>query len=128
MAERAIGIEPDKGFCWSAMASARYRQGRWQDAHNASKKSLALGGTIIGGPLRSDNGYAIVSGLFGAMSAWQLGVRDEARESYRSAVNSMERVELVTDELIGLRAEAEDLMGLKGRPASPPATSPQLAK
>jgi len=123
MAERALELNPKAGGCWSALGVARYRQNQWQEARIALKKSLELGGLPAPPALRDEADFVIVDWLFLAMSSWKVGEPDEARRCYQQAVAVMESRKPTSHELLGLRAEAEALLGLAAQPASRPATA-----
>ena len=77
-------------------------RGDWKAALTALKKAtdLRFGGTI--------NDW-----FFLAMTHWQLGEKDEARKWYDQAVKRMERNAPRDEELLRLRAEAEQVLGIE---------------
>jgi tetratricopeptide (TPR) repeat protein len=84
---------------------ARYRAGDWPGALTALQKA--------------DDEDASCR-LFLALTHWQLGHKDEARDWYRKAVTWMEEKQPNDEGLRRLRAEAEALLGGKKAPQSPP--------
>ena len=74
---------------WTALGIARYRQSQWQEARTAFDKSLQLGTEVRGVTARSV--HDAIDWFFLAMSHWQLGEQDEARQCYDRAVEWMEK-------------------------------------
>jgi tetratricopeptide (TPR) repeat protein len=113
-AEKAIQIEPQASNHWTALGIARYRQSRWQEARTALEKALELGTDSWGGTHRWPDA---IDWFFLAMSNWQLGQTDQARQCYGRAVQWMEKAqpwEIDIEELARFRTEAENLLAVPG--------------
>ena len=122
LAEKAVEIEPQASNYWTVLGIARYRESQWQEARTAFDKSLQLGTDSSGGAFR----YAdAIDWFFLAMSNWQLGQKDEARQCYDRAVQGMEKVQTWQTDVNQLRrfqAEAEELLKINDEK---PTTKPQ---
>jgi tetratricopeptide (TPR) repeat protein len=122
LADKAVEIAPECGNHWTALGIARYRQSQWQKACTAFEKSLQLGTGSPGG----DHRWAdAIDWFFLAMSNWQLGQQDEARQWYDKAVEWMEKAqpsEMDVEQLRRFRTEAEELLKItdKKSAAKPP--------
>ena len=95
----------------------------WQEAHAALEKSLQLGSDEFGGALSWADA---VDWFFLAMSNWQLGQKDQARQCYDRAVQWMEKAqawEMDVEELRRFRAEAEELLKITDKK---PTTKPPV--
>jgi Flp pilus assembly protein TadD len=102
----------------NTLGVAQYRVGNWADAIASFTKANELS------PDRAD----FFNGFFLAMSHWQLGQKDEAREWYDRAVVWMEKNQPKNNDLLRFRAEADELVGSSNdaSQSSPPAAaSPQ---
>ena len=112
MANKAVEIEPQASNNWTALGVARYRLGEWQEACTAFEKSLQLGTGSWGGSLRWADA---IDWFLLAMSNWQLGKHDQARQSYDRGVQWMKTAkpwETDDEDLRRFQAEAEELMGV----------------
>ena len=85
---KAVELEPQASNHWTTLGIARYREGQWQEARTAFDKSLQLGTDRIGAAFRWADA---IDWFFLAMSHWQLGQQDEARQCYDQAVEWMEK-------------------------------------
>ena len=101
LAQKAVEGCPEEGNYWNTLGAAQYREGSWQKAMDALQKSVEL---RSGG-----NSHDF---LFLAMSHWQLGKKDEARQWYGKAVEWTEKNKPDDEELKRFRAEAEVLLGV----------------
>jgi tetratricopeptide (TPR) repeat protein len=99
--KKAVEVVPRQGVYWGTLGAAHYRSGNWKDALAALDKSIQLG-------FRDGSNC-----FFLAMTHWQLGSKEEAREWYREAVQWMEKYQPKDEELRRFRAEAEQLLGVK---------------
>ncbi len=104
LAERAAGLTPQNGYCWSSLGVGRYRAGEWDAAIDALTKSVRLG-----------TGES-TEGFFLAMAHWQIGQKEEARKWHYKAVEWMEKNKPNDAELRRFRVEAEELLGVKDSP------------
>jgi tetratricopeptide (TPR) repeat protein len=104
-AQKAVELRPNKGEFWTTLGVAYYRAGQWQESKGALAKSI----TLLGGKLESFNTF------FLAKAHWQLGEREECRRCYRQAVAWMEKNQPSNEELRRFRAEAEELLGIRGK-------------
>jgi tetratricopeptide (TPR) repeat protein len=110
LAEKAIKLEPQASKHWTALGIARYRENQWQEARTAFEKSQQLAAHSSTGALRWDEA---IDSFFLAMSCWQLGHKDQARQHYDRAVQRMgnQRFNETDVELLHrIRAEAEELL------------------
>ncbi len=110
LAETAVKIEPQASNNWTALGIARYRENQWDEARTALEKSLQLGTNGWGGALRWADS---IDWFILAMSNWQLGQHDQARQCYDQAVQDMEKGrawQTDFDQLGRFRAEAEELL------------------
>jgi tetratricopeptide (TPR) repeat protein/serine/threonine protein kinase len=108
LAQRATELDPKNGEMWLALGVARYRAGQFQEAVSDLEKSAGL-------RPRDD----CARRLFLAMAYWQLGDKNKAREFYRQAVEWLEKNQPYDpEELRRFRAEADQLLGIKQRPAT----------
>jgi serine/threonine protein kinase/tetratricopeptide (TPR) repeat protein len=105
-AKRAVVMGPKQPYCWGTLGVAAYRNGNWNEAVAALKKSQEL----------LPHGHP-ADWLFLAMAHWQLGQQDEAREWYGKAAAWI-RFNNADDELSRFRAEAEQLPGIAAKPGA----------
>jgi superkiller protein 3 len=104
LAKEAVERKPGMGACWNTLGIAQYRAGGWKEAVAALEKSMKLG-----------NGGDSFDWFFLAMSHWRLGEKDKAREWYDRAVQWMDKNQPKDEELRRFRAEASELLELKGK-------------
>jgi serine/threonine-protein kinase len=102
LAERAAKLAPKDSFCWRTLGAARYRVGDCRGALVALEKAA-----------QARKGGDSWDLFFLAMTHWQLGDRGKARQCYDRAVSRMEKHLPKDQELGGLRAEAEGLLGIE---------------
>jgi tetratricopeptide (TPR) repeat protein len=111
LANKAIEIEPHFGNHWTALGIARYREAQWQEARTAFERSLQLEMDITdGGTFRWPEA---IDRFFLAMTYWQLGQQEQARQSFDRAVQSMNQRQTGQadiDQLRRVRAEADELL------------------
>jgi tetratricopeptide (TPR) repeat protein len=108
LAERIVQLEPYAANYWTALGVARYRESEWQQARTALDRSLQLEMQIAGGV--SDWETEAINWFFLAMSYLQMGQHDQARHSYDQAVEWMDKRPTHCEQLIRIRAEAEELL------------------
>jgi eukaryotic-like serine/threonine-protein kinase len=115
LAEKAFKLNPRDQRHPIILGAAYYRAGDW----NAAIAAL------------SDNRIHMrpvgdaIDWLFMAMANWQLGKRDVALGWYTKAAESIEQKELDDAELLRLRSEAAELLGIRsGESSTAPATRP----
>jgi tetratricopeptide (TPR) repeat protein len=101
LARRAVELAPNAGGYWRTLGVAHYRAGSCEQAAVTLRMSMELG---EGGG---------VDWFFLAMALWKLGDRDAARTWYGRAVAWMVEHQPTDEELLRLRAEARDLLGLE---------------
>jgi tetratricopeptide (TPR) repeat protein len=105
LAKEAIELWPQSASHWQLLGWALYRAGDWKASIAAWDKSMELDQAPKGG-----NSFQ----WFGlAMAHWQLGNQDEARTWFDKAATSMDKNQSKNEELARLRAEAEELLGVK---------------
>jgi serine/threonine protein kinase/tetratricopeptide (TPR) repeat protein len=110
-ASRAVELEPQASNHWTALGVTRYRAGDWQQACIDFRKSLRLGAATPHGAYRWPDS---IDWFFLAMSHWQMGRQDQARQYYNRAVQEMEKGQTWqtdVEQLARIRAEAEELLG-----------------
>jgi serine/threonine protein kinase/tetratricopeptide (TPR) repeat protein len=98
LARVAVDVQPTVGRYWNTLGVARYRAGDCKAAIADLEKSMEL-----------HNGGDSFDWFFLAMSHWQLGNKDEARQWYDRAVGWMERNVPANEQLTRFRAEAAEL-------------------
>jgi tetratricopeptide (TPR) repeat protein len=103
LSSKAVELAPKKAAYWTTLGVARYRAASWNSALEALKKAEELSG---GKDLATN-------ALFIAMSAWQLGNKEDALSWYGKAVAWMEKSQPMNDELQRFQAEAKKLLGVK---------------
>jgi hypothetical protein len=101
LATKAVSLAPTEGAFWNTLGVAHYRAGDWKAAINALETSLKLQG---------DNGFDY---FFLAMSHWQRGEREQARQQYDKAIRWMEKRAPQVEELVRCRAEAAQLLRIE---------------
>jgi len=114
LAEKAAKLDPKDERTPVILGAAYYRTGNW----NAAMATLQT-------PIqRSQLGQRLDWCLL-AMAQWQSGNRDAARVSYQKVVESMEKNEPDASDMIRLRSEAAELLGIpQTQPCTAPATQP----
>jgi WD40 repeat protein/serine/threonine protein kinase/tetratricopeptide (TPR) repeat protein len=104
LAQKAVKLAPSEYRAWSTLGVARYRAADWKAAIEALEKS---------GDLRQ--GGDSFDWFFRAMAHWQMGQKSEARKWYDQAVQWMDKTQPKNVELNRIRAEAEELLGIKAQ-------------
>jgi tetratricopeptide (TPR) repeat protein len=121
LAAKAVELERQASKRWTALGIARYRESQWQEARSAFDKSLQLGTNSQGGELPWPDA---IDWFFLAMSNWQLGQKEQARQCYDRAVQGMEKGQTWQTDVAQLhrfRAEAEELLEITDKlTAKPP--------
>jgi tetratricopeptide (TPR) repeat protein len=101
LAKRATQLAPSEQQYGATLGAAYYRAGNWPEAVETLSK---------GEPLPGGSSWRL---FFLAMAHSQLGHKDEARQAYDKAVQLMEKHEFSDRELRRVRAEAEQVLGIK---------------
>ncbi|HEV2294743.1 MAG TPA: tetratricopeptide repeat protein [Tepidisphaeraceae bacterium] len=109
LASRAVELLPRFSNHQMALGIARYRQERWQDAHDALQKSLA-GTAFESGAFRW---HEAIDWFFLAMCEWQLGHKEESLRCYQEARVWMAKKQPDTKLVAPIQAEADQLLGLE---------------
>src|SRR5882757_1697929 len=104
LAKKSIGLTPKHGSNWNTLGVAQYRAGDWKAAVAALTKSMEL-----------RKGGDSTDWFFLAMAHWQLGDKEEARKWYDRAAAWMDKNQPKNEELRRFRAEAAELLGVKGK-------------
>ena len=104
-ARKAVEFTPGSTLSWRALGVARYRAGDWKGASSALEQARRIS--------TGDNSYVL---LFLAMTHWQLGDKNQARQWYDKAVQWMDKNKPKDEELRRFRAEASALLGIKDSP------------
>jgi tetratricopeptide (TPR) repeat protein len=99
LAEKAVKPGPPEAIPWAVLGAAYYRAGQWQKALAALEKSLQLHG--------NNDGPAL---FFLAMTQWQRGDKQRARQRYEQGVQELAK-RPNDGHLRGLGAEAAKLLG-----------------
>jgi tetratricopeptide (TPR) repeat protein len=107
LATKAVELAPDNWMYLNTLGVAQYRGGHWLPAIESLDKSVA----------QCPQEMFAHSGFFLAMAHWQLDQRDQAREYYHQALESMERYRPDDAELNRFRVEAAELLGIAEEPA-----------
>ncbi len=105
LASRAVELVPRVGMYWNTLGVVQYRNGDFQAAVASLQKAMSL---RSGG---NPNDW-----FFLAMANWQLGARAEARRWYDPAVARINQDKSPNESLQRIRAEAEALLGVPGKP------------
>ncbi len=102
LAKKAIELAPTHPGFPNTLGAAHYRAGDWKAAIAALEKSMEL---RKGG---DSNDWFLL-----AMTHWQLGEKDKARDWYDRAVQWMDKNQPTDEDLRRFRAEAAELLGVK---------------
>jgi serine/threonine protein kinase len=100
LATRALGMDPEHWGVLNTLGVARYRNQDWDGARQALEAAIQ----------KKASRFAF-DGYFLAMSYWQLGRRDDARQLLETAERWRLGNEPDDVELLRFRAEAEQLIG-----------------
>jgi serine/threonine protein kinase/tetratricopeptide (TPR) repeat protein len=100
LAQKAIAAEPRAAAFWNTLGTALYRDGRWNDAVGALRRSMELG-----------DGGTSFDFLFTAMAQERAGDSRAARYWYDKTVLTMQGLSPANPELSRFRAEADELFG-----------------
>lgn len=102
---QAVAREPNNAGLRNKLGVAHYAAGQWAESAAELQKSIEL--------KQHGDGY---DWFFLAMARWQLGERDQARKDYAQAVESTQKNKPNDEGLNRIRAECEELMGIKPSP------------
>jgi tetratricopeptide (TPR) repeat protein len=102
LAREAVEVKPEEGNYWNTLGAVQYRRGQWTVAIAALHKSIDL---RKGG---DGNDW-----FFLAMAHWQVGEKVKAREWFDRAVQWMDKNQPKNEELLRIRAEAAELLGIE---------------
>lgn len=108
LAQKAVRLKPNEGYYWNTLGTARYRTGDWKAAITDLETSMKL-----------RKGGDANDWFFLAMSHWQLGDKEQAAKYYQQAVTWMDKHAPQDAELLRFRAEAAELLGIKGKTNQP---------
>ena len=100
LAEQAVRLCPQMWASWNTLGVARYRNQDWTGAREALQSSLS----------KKDSLFAF-DGFFLAMTLWQTGEQEPARQLFLKSEEWRLRNEPHDVELLRFRAEAEQLIG-----------------
>jgi tetratricopeptide (TPR) repeat protein len=101
LARKAAARAPQNGNFWNTLGVAQYRAGDWPAAAASLEKSMQF-----------RRGGDASDWFFLAMTCWQSGDKDKARQWYGRAVRWTEKNQPKDEELGRFRAEAAALLGL----------------
>jgi len=107
LAKKAVELAPKErsnlvGSYWTALAAAHYRSNQLDEALAALQKAMEI---------RKDDDCRAWFLL--AMVQRKLGMKDDARKWYDRAVEQIKQKALKEDEIVRLRAEAAELLGIE---------------
>ncbi len=108
LAQAAVRLAPQVGFCWNTLAVAHYRAGDWKAALAALDKSMAL-----------RNGGDSLDWFIAAMAHARLGQKAKARAWYAKAVQWDDQHQSGNDELRRFRAEAAAVLSILEKKSEP---------
>jgi tetratricopeptide (TPR) repeat protein len=114
LAKRAVELDPKNSTVLNTLGIAYYRAGNWEDAIELLTKSM-----------EGRSGGDSFNWFFLAMAHWQLGNKDAARDWHVKAIEWMDDHAPKNEELLRLRAEAAELLGISGQSPVAPAQAPQ---
>ncbi len=104
LATKAVDLAPANAGLWRILGVAQYRAGHWKAASIALQKSVELSG-----------GGASSDWFFLAMAHWQAGDKEQARKWQEGAMKWMEKNKVDDQEVLAVRAEAAQLLGVEGK-------------
>jgi serine/threonine protein kinase len=108
-ARKAVELEPKRWEFWNTLGVAAFRNSDWPTARDALQKSI----DVSGGKAHD--------WFFMAMTRWNQGKRDEARQTFKLALAALKNESPEDPELRRFHKEAADLMGLPApKTESPP--------
>src|SRR5439155_3588460 len=111
-ATRAVKLAPVDGESWQILGIAHYRAGHWAEAAAALQKALNQ---------RPGEGS---DWFYLAMARWRLTEKDVARQWYAKATEWTEKHRPKDPYYRRLRAEAAELLDIKGEPTHVPDRPP----
>lgn len=100
LAQELVQVGPKAAGHWQTLGAAHYRLDQWQEAVRWLEQACDLGSPTD------------PPSFFLAMAYWKSGQPDEARKSYESAVQWMERENPEDEDLRRWRTEAEQVLGI----------------
>ena len=112
LAKKAVELCPNNVNCWNTLGTAQYRAGHWKPSAIAFEEVRRLGKTPT---------------FILAMAQWQLGEKETVRRSFQETLDEVNKDFPDDQQLRGMQAEAEKLMGIteqqqtEAAPASPDA-------
>ncbi len=115
-ANKAVALSSNSSIAWQVLGWAHYRSGDWEESIAALQKSIQF---------QDDDDprqwYCL------AMAHWQLGHENESRDWYDKAVAWMEKHKTDDEQLLRLRRESAQLLGISKQAAraANPAASPK---
>jgi tetratricopeptide (TPR) repeat protein len=106
---KAHEMEPENGLYLTGLGAAHYRAGQWEEAITALTKSTELPD--------GENGFNF---LFLSMTQWQSGNKDAAENSYKKAIERMQKSNIgfasAENPILQIfYLEASELMGIKAK-------------
>jgi len=101
-ADKAVKLASANPDYWGTLGTARYRAKDWKGCIAALQECMTL-----------KKGGDAYSWFFLAMARWQLGDKEQARQSFDQAVQWMDKNAQQNEELRRFRAEAAELLGAK---------------
>ena len=106
MAKQAVDRRRDHGDFWNTLGLVHYRRGEWQPAITALDKARSL-----------HSSCETYDFFFLAMAQWQLGHKDQARQSHQKALAALPKTGPINEELQRFQQEAAKLLKI---PTPPP--------
>jgi serine/threonine protein kinase/tetratricopeptide (TPR) repeat protein len=115
LAEQAASFNPHNGVFWYTLGVAQYRAGKYDEALKACRRALDMRDQPYS-PLdepRVATDYDHYAGFFLAMTQWQLGEKEKARETFEAAVAWTKEHAPDDEQLARFQKEAAELLGVE---------------
>ncbi len=112
--QEAVRLDPKLDGYWGVLGATQYRSGNWHAALEALQKVTELDPDRVS--------------IFLAMTQWQLGQKEEARKSYKKAVEWIQKNQPDNERLRRFRSEAAELLGISEGPQTENGPQPSAEK
>ena len=106
LAQQAVDEEPSSGAYWNTLGVAQYRAGEFTKSIYSLEKSEELKNKD------ASNWDSSFNWFFLAMSHWQLGDKEEARQWFDKGAQWMDAKNAKSESMIRFRSEAAELLGV----------------
>ncbi|MGP0068698.1 MAG: protein kinase domain-containing protein [Isosphaeraceae bacterium] len=104
LARKAVELDSTRWVYWNTLGVAAFRLRDWKTAEDALRKASQF----------DASGGSALNGFFLAMTLWQRGLCEDARQMFDQAVGWMKKENPVVPEVLRFHGEAAGLMGLSG--------------